>query len=139
MKKTILIFGGLATAIMVLFELSKFSIISKSMNENVFLVISGVLFVGVGYLLSRFFLRKTETSKEVKIIDEEAFNKVGLSKREYEILELIAEGKSNYEIGEQLFISESTVKTHVSNTLMKLNARRRTQAVQIGRDLNIIS
>ena len=108
------------------------------MNQDLFIAVSGILFVGIGYLLSRFFRRRSLPFEEKDIFDQNAFIKTGLSKRELEILELMAAGKSNFEIGEQLFISESTVKTHVSNTLVKLNAKRRTQAVQIGRDLNII-
>ena len=50
----------------------------------------------------------------------------------------MAQGLSNMEIAEGLFISENTVKSHVSKILIKLNAKRRTQAVRIGRDLNII-
>ena len=63
---------------------------------------------------------------------------LGISKREYEVLELIALGLSNQEIAEKLFVSTSTVKTHVSNVLVKLDARRRTQAIQRAKELNII-
>ncbi|MCZ2990436.1 response regulator transcription factor, partial [Acinetobacter baumannii] len=49
--------------------------------------------------------------------------------REFEILLLIAEGKSNQEIADELFIALKTVKTHVSNILNKLNVSDRTQAV----------
>jgi NarL family two-component system response regulator LiaR len=52
----------------------------------------------------------------------------GLTEREQEVLQLIADGKSNREIAEQLFISEKTVKTHVSNILSKLHLDDRTQA-----------
>ncbi|MEC2256243.1 response regulator [Bacillus thuringiensis] len=53
----------------------------------------------------------------------------GLTEREFEILLLIAEGKSNQEIADELFIALKTVKTHVSNILNKLNVSDRTQAV----------
>ncbi|MEB2640093.1 response regulator transcription factor [Bacillus sp. DAG6] len=52
-----------------------------------------------------------------------------LTEREFEILLLIAEGKSNQEIADELFIVLKTVKTHVSNILNKLNVSDRTQAV----------
>ena len=64
--------------------------------------------------------------------------KLGISKREYEVLEQIALGKSNKEIADTLFISESTVKTHVSNLLVKLDAKRRTQAVSKAKELSIL-
>lgn len=52
-----------------------------------------------------------------------------LTKRECEVLQLLADGKSNRAIGEALYISEKTVKNHVSNILQKMNANDRTQAV----------
>ena len=71
-------------------------------------------------------------------LDEANLRTLGISKREYEVLELIALGLSNQEIAEKLFVSTSTVKTHVSNVLAKLDARRRTQAIQRAKELNII-
>ena len=58
--------------------------------------------------------------------------------RELEILELIADGLSNREIAEKLFVSENTVKTHSSRVFDKLGAKRRTQAVQLGKELRLI-
>ena len=63
---------------------------------------------------------------------------LGISNREYEVLLEIAKGLSNKEIANRLFISESTVKTHVSNVLIKLGAKRRTQAINIAKSLTII-
>jgi len=73
-----------------------------------------------------------------KEIDLEKVEALEISKREYEVLQQIASGLSNKEIGEKLFLSESTVKTHVSNLLVKLNAKRRTQAIQIAKDYQIL-
>ena len=64
--------------------------------------------------------------------------KSNLSKQEHKVLLLMNDGLSNNEIARQLFISEIMVKTHVSNVLSKLKAKRRTEALKIGRDLNII-
>src|SRR5678816_1519174 len=71
-------------------------------------------------------------------LDEANLRTLGISKREYEVLELIALGLSNQEIAEKLFVSTSTVKTHVSNVHAKLDARRRTQAIQRAKELRII-
>ena len=63
---------------------------------------------------------------------------LGLTPRELEILELIAQGLSNREIAERLFVSENTVKTHSSRLFVKLGAKRRTQAVQLGKQHALI-
>jgi DNA-binding CsgD family transcriptional regulator len=61
-----------------------------------------------------------------------------LSKRELEILGLLAQGHSNQEIAAKLFISLSTVKTHLQNLFEKLDVKRRIQAVEKARRLNLI-
>ena len=63
---------------------------------------------------------------------------LGLTPRELEILTCIAEGLSNQEIAARLFVTENTVKTHASRVFDKLDARRRTQAVQRARALRLI-
>ncbi len=63
---------------------------------------------------------------------------LAITPREMEILELIAQGMSNREIAEKLFVSENTVKTHSSRVFDKLGARRRTQAVQLGKEFGLL-
>ena len=63
---------------------------------------------------------------------------LGITPRELEILAAIAEGLSTREIAEKLFVSENTVKTHSSRLFEKLNAKRRTHAVQIAKDAGLI-
>jgi ATP/maltotriose-dependent transcriptional regulator MalT len=63
---------------------------------------------------------------------------LGITRREFEILELIASGMSNREIAEKLFVSENTVKTHSSRVFDKLGAKRRTQAVQLGKECGLL-
>jgi DNA-binding CsgD family transcriptional regulator len=63
---------------------------------------------------------------------------LGITPRELEILELIAQGLSNREIAEKLFVSENTVKTHSSRVFDKLGAKRRTQAVQLGKEVGLL-
>jgi len=70
--------------------------------------------------------------------DERRVAELGLTPREVEILEQVAAGLSNREIAAALFVSENTVKTHVSRLFDKLGARRRTQAVQIGQENRLI-
>jgi DNA-binding CsgD family transcriptional regulator len=71
-------------------------------------------------------------------LDEQALSKSGISKRELEVLQLIAQGLSNQEIADQLFVSLNTVKTHSSNLFLKLDVKRRTQAIERAKKLSII-
>ena len=70
--------------------------------------------------------------------DQEKCASLGITPRELQILALIAEGLSNKEIAARVFVSENTVKTHSSRVFDKLGARRRTQAVQLGKELRLI-
>jgi DNA-binding CsgD family transcriptional regulator len=72
------------------------------------------------------------------VLDADKLKEVGLTAREHEILALIAQGLSNREIGEKLFVSENTVKTHSSRLFEKMQVNRRVQAVQKGKDLGLI-
>jgi ATP/maltotriose-dependent transcriptional regulator MalT len=75
---------------------------------------------------------------EPSALSQETLADLGITPRELEILELIAQGLSNREIAERLFVSQNTVKTHSSRLFEKLSAKRRTQAVQIGKKLGLI-
>lgn len=70
--------------------------------------------------------------------DDKKREALGITPRELEILELIAQGLSNREIAEKLFVSENTIKTHSSRVFDKLGAKRRTQAVQLGKELGLL-
>jgi two-component system, NarL family, response regulator LiaR len=74
-----------------------------------------------------------------KKINEKEIEKLGISKRELEVLSLMAQGLSNEEIAGKLFVSLNTVKTHSSNIYLKLDVKRRTQATEKAKRLNIIA
>ncbi len=138
MKQTILIFGGISILLFFLFQISKISLLHNKSGGEIFVVISGVLFVVVGFVIYHFLGNTDQVHESTEQLSKKNIKKSGLTKSEYKVLKLIAEGLSNDEIGKKLFISESTVKSHVSNILAKLNAKRRTEAVKIGRDLKIV-
>ncbi|MFB0498467.1 NarL family two-component system response regulator LiaR [Mucilaginibacter sp. OAE612] len=71
-------------------------------------------------------------------INQTELDKLGLSKRELEVLQLMAEGFSNQEISERLFVSLNTIKTHSAKVFEKMEVKRRTQAVEMGKRLSII-
>ena len=136
MKKTVLIFGALIFALLLLFQISKYSIITGSLDTEIIIAIVAVVFFIVGVYLNKRSLHKDSFPKTV--LNYERIKTLEISPREYEVLKEIALGLSNKEIAEKLFLSESTIKTHVSNILVKLNAKRRTQAIQIAQELKII-
>ena len=106
------------------------------------------VFTGLGiWLALRLSKPKVETiivEKEVYVrsdsflLNEQALNSLNLSKRELEVLQLMAEGLSNHEIAERLYVSLSTVKTHSRNLFDKLGVARRTQAIDRAKKLFII-
>lgn len=73
------------------------------------------------------------------IVNEEEVNNRKISKRELEVLELMAQGLSNQEIASHLFVSLNTIKTHSSNLFQKLEVKRRTQAIETGKKIGIIA
>ncbi|WP_317896738.1 response regulator transcription factor [Aurantibacillus circumpalustris] len=72
------------------------------------------------------------------VLDIDQLDNLGLSKREMEVLDLMAKGLSNQEIAESLFVSLNTIKTHSSKVFEKLDVKRRTQAVEKAKRLNLI-
>ena len=136
MKKTILVFSLLILALLLLFQFSKYTLISGNMQIEYIMAIIAIAFFGIGIFINKKIQKQNTTSNNQ--IDLQKIEDLGLSKREYEVLKEVAFGLSNQEIADKLFVSESTIKTHVSNLLVKLNAKRRTQAIQISKDLNII-
>ena len=78
------------------------------------------------------------TRNENFVLDTSLVSQLELSKRELEILSLLAQGYSNQEIAAKLFVSLSTVKTHIQNLFEKLDVKRRTQAVAKAKRLNLI-
>ena len=78
------------------------------------------------------------TRNETFILNTSLISQLELSKRELEILSLMAQGHSNEEIAKTIFVSLSTVKTHNQNLFIKLDVKRRTQAVEKAKRLNLI-
>ena len=136
MKKTILIFALLIFALLLLFQLSNYAMISSNLKVEIVVAVIAVVFFFVGIYINKKSLHKQ--LKPSREINHKKIEDLEISKREYEVLQAISEGLSNKEIAEKLFLSESTIKTHVSNLLVKLNAKRRTQAIQIAKNLQII-
>ena len=138
--------GGILIAALRLAEY-RFVVLRHSLE--IYGAIVAVLFAGLGIWLGGTITRKKpevvvrEVPVEVRVEgpfvrDEARVRELQLTPRELEILGLIAEGLSNREIAERVFVSENTVKTHASRVFDKLGARRRTEAVQLGKSWRLI-
>lgn len=147
MKKHILIYGLLGGVLIALLKLVEYRFLVVEHSVEIYSGLIALLFAGLGIWLGLKLTRKTEkiVIKEVSAsasqpftLNETRLQELGITRRELEILELIARGLSNREIAETLFVSENTVKTHSSRLFDKLSARRRTQAVQLGKELGLI-
>lgn len=143
MLKTVLRFGLIALALLILFQLSNVSLVIPSIPADTVIGITAVILVALGIYLGGNIKKDKVVEVEVEVvapieIDEERIQNLGISQRELEVLQLISTGLSNQEIGEKLFVSESTIKTHVSNLFVKLDVKRRTQAVTRAKEWRII-
>ncbi len=136
--------GGLLIAGLQFIEYQHFV---RAYPSEVYGGLVAVIFTAVGATLGLKWTRAKEVVvvKEIRVredgpfvLNAEALRESGLTPRELEVLGLIAEGLSNREIGEKVFVSENTVKTHSARVFEKLGAARRTQAVQEARRLGLI-
>ena len=142
-----LIYGLCGGILIVVLRLIEFRFLVIEHSIEIYGGLIAALFASLGIWLGLKLTRKKEVVvvKEVPVpirqaftLNEERLKDLGITRRELEILELIAQGLSNREIADKLFVSENTVKTHSSRLFDKLSARRRTQAVQIGKEMGLI-
>jgi DNA-binding NarL/FixJ family response regulator len=109
----------------------------RMFSTELYVVFVALLFAGVGMWVGHRLTRSAAGKSFVR--NERALRALGISEREYEVLQLLAAGHSNREIGERLFVSPNTVKTHVSHLYEKLGVARRTQAIHKCKALRLIS
>ena len=142
-----LIYGVCGGLLIVGLKLIEFRFLVVEHSLEIYSGLIALVFVALGIWLGLKLTRKKEVLvvKEVMVpaqqsfsLNEDRLKDLGITKRELEILELMAQGMSNREIAEKLFVSENTVKTHSSRLFDKLSAKRRTQAVQIGKEMGLI-
>jgi len=147
MKRHILIYGVVGGLLILLLKVVEYRFLVLEHSIEIYGGLVAMLFAGLGIWLGLRLTRNKEkiVIKEVPMAAPERFTlnqsrlqELGITPRELEILGLIARGLSNREIAEQLFVSENTVKTHSSRLFDKLSARRRTQAVQLGKEFGLI-
>jgi len=148
--KRILLYGSSLALLLFLLRWLEFRFLVLSHAMDIYVGAIALMFTALGIWLTLKLARpKTQTiivEKEVYLpsetsseINRSEIEKLALSKRELEVLNLMAQGMSNKEIADGLFVSLNTVKTHSSNIFEKLDVKRRTQAVEKSKRLGIIT
>ena len=145
MKKHILIYGLCGGVLIVILKLVEYRFLVIQHSIEIYGGLIALLFAVLGIWLGLKLTKNKETvivrevpAPQFFTLNEKRLAELGITPRELEILELIANGLSTREIAEKLFVSENTVKTHSSRLFDKLSARRRTQAVQMGKEWGLI-
>jgi len=139
MRRTIIIYGIAMAALVGLLKLVEYKYFVRDIPLEFYIGLVAVLFTAIGIWAGLRLTRpKVIDTSGPFVLDEANLQKLGISKREFEVLELVSNGLSNQEIAEKLFVSTSTIKTHISNLFAKLDANRRTQAIRRAKELHII-
>ena len=152
--KNIFLYAAAMAAILLLLQLMQFSLLVIDHATEIYSTGIAVIFTLLGIWLAKKLTRpKTELVKETVVIEKEVLvhrsehlflpdirmiGGLGITPREMDVLTLMAEGASNQEIADTLFVSLNTIKTHTSRLFEKLDVKRRTQAVEKAKRLNII-
>ncbi|MEJ2128315.1 MAG: LuxR C-terminal-related transcriptional regulator [Woeseiaceae bacterium] len=136
MARSALIYGLALAAGVFLLHWLEVQYAIRQFTTEIYIVILALIFAGVGIWFGR------QTGDREPSVPFERNDKVietlGLTRKEVQVLSLLAEGGSNSDIAKALFVSTSTVKTHLIHLYQKLEVGRRTEAVKKGRALRII-
>ncbi|HXC96209.1 MAG TPA: response regulator transcription factor [Edaphobacter sp.] len=150
MKRHVLLYGIVGGILVVVLQLTQYRFLVIEHSAEIYGALIAAIFAGLGIWLGL----RLKSSRERVVVREvpvpvtqagarfspndKKREDLSITRRELEILELIAQGLSNREIAAKLFVSENTVKTHCSRAFDKLGAKRRTQAVQLGKEFGLI-
>lgn len=137
MKKPILVYGLAVAGGAFLLQWLEYRTLVRLGSAPLYVGAVALIFVVLGIWIGQRTAPRA-ASTEAFEPNRQALDYLGISARELEVLELLARGHSNKEIGKALFVSPNTVKTHLANLYQKLEVSRRTQAVQKGRSLRLI-
>jgi DNA-binding CsgD family transcriptional regulator len=150
MKRHVLIYGIVGGMLVAVLQWTQYRFLVIEHSGEIYGALIAAIFAGLGIWLGL----RLKSARERVVVQEVAVpvtheavpfspndrkrEDLNITRRELEILELVAQGLSNREIAAKLFVSENTVKTHCSRAFDKLGAKRRTQAVQLGKEFGLI-
>ncbi len=151
--KRVLLLGAACGLLIAAMRAVEYRFLVVDHSIEIYGAIVAAAFAAVGIWLGQYLTRPTVVVKEVHVevpvevrvpagapfvIDAARVEALGITPRELEVLQLIAEGLSTREMADRLSVSDNTVKTHCSRLFDKLGANRRTQAVQAGKQLGLL-
>jgi NarL family two-component system response regulator LiaR len=147
--RSVLLYGASLAILLLLMKWLEWRLVVIDHAFELYAGAVALLFTGLGIWLAK---KLTTPKSNTMIVEKQVFvrsyhfvlneaevARLRLSKRELEVLQLMADGLSNQQIAERLFISLNTIKTHAANLFGKLEVQRRTQAIELARKLSIIS
>ncbi len=136
MKKSVLLYSVAVAAGAFLLKWLEYHYAVRLFSTEIYIAVIALLVAGLGVWAGIRMATPKKAAEFVK--NEEAIKYRGISNREYEVLELLAQGCSNQEIAGKLFVSGNTVKSHLARLYQKLEVSRRTQAIQRARAIRLI-
>ena len=144
--KHLAIYGACAGLLIVAMRVVEYRFLVREHSVEIYGALVAGAFAVAGIWLGLTLTRREIVVREVPVpatgpftVNSARLEELGITPRELEVLQLIAEGLSTKEMAERLFVSENTVKTHTSRLLDKLGASRRTQAVQLAKSQGLIA
>lgn len=143
-RRTAILYGLALAALVLVLKLLQYKYLVRDLSIEFYMGALAVVFTAVGAWAGlKLTKKKTIVVKQPVplqpfALDPTRLEKLGISKREHDVLEGMAAGLSNQEIADRMFVSLNTVKTHSANLFSKLDVKRRTQAIQKGKELLLI-
>jgi NarL family two-component system response regulator LiaR len=149
----VVLLGGVSGLLIAAMRVVEYRFLVIDHSIEIYGAIVALAFASVGIWLGQYLTRPRVVVKEVAVevpvevrvpvagpfvLDAARIQQLGITPRELEVLQLIAEGLSTREMADRLCVSENTVKTHCSRVFDKLGVNRRTQAVQAGKRLGLL-
>ncbi|HCX22805.1 MAG: helix-turn-helix transcriptional regulator [Flammeovirgaceae bacterium] len=133
MKRAYLLYGLMAGLLLLVIQVFEYKAMLRDLRLEIFGGIVAIIFLGLGVFVGVQVVKRRQLLNTINSNHDH-----GLSDRELEVLKLLADGLSNQQIADQLFVSLNTTKTHLAKIYQKLNVSRRTQAVQKAREIGVI-
>ncbi len=137
MLKVVIIYGLALAAGAVALQWLEYQFWIRTNATTVYVALIAAAFLGLGIWVGRRLFRREPRGDEFTL-NERARASLGITEREREVLQLLADGRSNKEIAAELGLSPNTVKTHVASLFEKLRVARRTQAILTARELGLV-